>query len=143
MQRHAPWGLSVALLVALVASVALLSDPAPRGSSPERTVYSAIHALKAKNFGRFCSYLSDDLRSGGGMACSDAQAGGWAVNAVLGGIDVFQNATVIPGSRVDVDDDTVEFGVVLPRLPDPVYVITVKKQESGNWRITDIRRKNP
>lgn len=131
-------------LVAVLAGAAVLafqpfSGTGNPGSSPERTVYSAVYSLKHKNFGRFCSYLTQSYR-GEPAACAAGNAGGWGMNAVFFNVDIFGEDThVVAGSRVQVDENTVTFKVQLSAIPDP-YVFTVKKQPSGKWRIASIRR---
>lgn len=141
----------LALLPAVIAlsvfgglSFALSGDGAS-GSSADRTIYSAVYALKHKNFGRFCSYLSQDLRSDP-YTCSLNNAAGWGQNVVFFSIDIFgPELEILPGYKVVVDEDTVTYvvkieldRVSLDSGADPYYLFMVELQDSGKWRISKI-----
>lgn len=132
-------GAAVAAAVLTFTGTQVAGGPSEPGSSPERTVFSAVHALKHKNFGRFCSYLSDELRGASGD-CAAGNAAGWGQNAILIGLDIFDaGSKVVPGYRAQVDDETVTYLVNFPALEaDGYYRVTVVLQASGKWRITAI-----
>lgn len=136
----------IRVIVAAVAAAVLTfagtkaadTEASAAGSSAERTVFSAVHALKHRNFGRFCSYLADPLRESS-APCADTNAFQWAVGAQLG-IDFFGgDMRVVANYRVDVGAGTVTFVVQLSGLPEPYYRFTVELQANGLWRITGIR----
>lgn len=133
---------AVAAAVLTFAGTQVVGGDSGPGSSAERTAYSAVYALKHKNFGRFCSYLSEELR-GNSDACALNNAAGWGQNAVFWALDIFgPGMRILDNYRVDVDGDTVTF-VVMLTVPsgaeNPYYRFTVEKQPSGKWRITKIR----
>lgn len=123
---------------ALTAGGFLATGSDKPGSSAERTAYSALYALKHRNFGRFCSYLTQEL-GGSGTACATNNAAGWAQNLMWGGVDVFaDNSTIVVGSRRDVDENTVTYDLLISDPQESVYRLTIDRQASGNWRISAI-----
>jgi len=139
MRRYAPWALSAALVAALAITIGFTDTNFAPGSSADRTVYSAVYSLKAKNFGRFCSYLEQKFR-GPADVCATTNASQWAGGTMLG-IDLFAGAEVLADYKIVVSDDTVTYVVQLPALAQydaQYYRFTVKRQESGKWRITKI-----
>ena len=125
------------VVVALVLWLQPFADQPP-GSSPSRTAYSAVYALKHKNFGRFCSYLNDELR-GKTSDCTLRNISGWAQFAMFFGVDMFGEAShVVAGSEKYVDENTVTYRIELSLPDSPFYLFTITRGENGLWRISDI-----
>lgn len=109
-------------------------------SSADRTAYSAVYALKHKNFGRFCSYLAVEYRGPSVQRCADSNAAQWAQYAAFFGTDIFDPTSgILPDYRAEVDEDTVTYLVSFPALEaNAYYRFTVELQESGKWRVSSI-----
>lgn len=89
------------------------------GSSAKRTIYSFVHAAKAQNFGRACSYMTAD----------------WA--SVAPACAKMDGARVVAGSETVVDEETVTYRVDFGDGYPP-STVTVKLQPSGKWRVTEV-----
>lgn len=88
------------------------------GSSPERTIHSFAYSAKRQNFGRACSYMTDSWR------------------AILD-VCVRQQVSVVPGSRKDVDENTVTYLVDFGDGWGPSK-ITLTRNAGGKWRISEV-----
>lgn len=91
------------------------SDP---GSSADRTMFSFVKAAKGQNFGRACSYMTQE----------------WAANL---NVCRKMDARVVPGSKRVVDEDTVTY---LVDFGDgyPPSKVTVELQPNDKWRIVEV-----
>jgi hypothetical protein len=132
-------------LLAAGGTIAVDKATEPGAPGPSHAVYSFVHALKHENFGRACSYLSQDLQDsyteGVRSLCGYTLFGSVVVEIMMGGPNPYDYAIVVAGSeKCDGDVCTYKLGF-RDQYTGEFYgaaKATVKKQESGRYRITDI-----
>lgn len=111
------------------------------GSSPERTAYSFIHAMKHNNFGRACSYFTDQYR-GDVDRCSQGYLESASMFIMFLGKSPFVDAAVVPGTREELEDGRVTYQVGFWNMDTgklvPSATLIIVEGPNGKWRIDDI-----
>lgn len=123
-----------ALTLAFFTLTSGTEEPEPRGALEVAGAF--VYHIDHGNFGKACGLYAQDARVDI-EGCSEGFVFNVSQAMMFLGEDIYDGARIVPGSRVDVDEDTVSF-VIVTDLIEPA-TLTVERQPSGRWRITEIK----
>jgi hypothetical protein len=107
-----------------------------RGESASHVAHSFVHALKHSNFGRACSYFSKGLLAGSTYEdCRFAYVGIEMQVRSFIGVSPWDGAKFRGSPKVE--GEKVIYSLDIPAA-DTTSTLTLKKNDSGDYRLTDI-----